>query len=338
MNLLKRKSTYQAICTVLVTMLCEGIYCYTWYAFITSHHTPPILLHRSNLGMAFGMYLVFFLFWMNALGGFHFTIDRKMHVLISQVIALFLTDVLFAFVSVAIIGLYRLFGPILGRYLLMWLAQSLVSVVLSYWLISLANRKFPPLEMLEIYGSHLNDVEDKVNARFEQYHISNTISCDASQTEIREAILQSESVLINDVPAQKENDILKVCFELNKRVYFSPKISDILIKSSKELNLFDTPFYLCANSGLTPLQRVIKRFFDILLCALALIVLSPILLIVALAIKLEDGGPVFYKQERLTLNGRRFSIIKFRSMVVDAEKNRGPQLAGEDDPRITKVG
>ena len=65
---------------------------------------------------------------------------------------------------------------------------------------------------------------------------------------------------------------------------------------------------------------------------------APVMLLVALAIKLEDGGPVFYKQMRMTLDGREFGILKFRSMIVDAEKYSGAVLAAEDDPRITKVG
>ena len=81
-----------------------------------------------------------------------------------------------------------------------------------------------------------------------------------------------------------------------------------------------------------------KRFFDILLSGLALVILSPLFGITAFAIHHEDGGPVFYKQERVTLNGKHFWILKFRSMIVDAEKDGKPHPAGEKDDRITKVG
>ena len=67
-------------------------------------------------------------------------------------------------------------------------------------------------------------------------------------------------------------------------------------------------------------------------------IFAPIMLLVALAIKLEDGGPVFFKQKRMTRNGREFDILKFRSMIVDAEKYAGAVLATDNDPRITKVG
>ena len=102
--------------------------------------------------------------------------------------------------------------------------------------------------------------------------------------------------------------------------------------------MFDTPLCLCNNLGISNFQLFWKRFFDVVLSGLALIVLSPILLIVAIAIHAEDGGPVFFKQERVTLGGKRFMILKFRSMIVDAEKDGRPHPAGEKDDRITKVG
>ena len=84
--------------------------------------------------------------------------------------------------------------------------------------------------------------------------------------------------------------------------------------------------------------RTVKRTLDIVFSGIALILFSPIMLVTAIAIKM-DGGPVFYKQTRLTQNGKLFKILKFRSMCVDAEKKTGAVLSsGKDDPRITKVG
>ena len=94
--------------------------------------------------------------------------------------------------------------------------------------------------------------------------------------------------------------------------------------------------------------EICKRVFDVVMSSLALIVLSPIFLIVAIAIKIEDGGSVFYSSVRLTKNGREFNMYKFRSMCVDAEKKlaslmdrnemTGPAFKIAEDPRITKIG
>ena len=85
-------------------------------------------------------------------------------------------------------------------------------------------------------------------------------------------------------------------------------------------------------------QRIVKRAMDIVVSLLLLIITSPLLLISALAIKLYDGGPVFFRQERATINGRLFQIHKFRSMIVDAEKDGAPIPTTEGDPRITPIG
>ena len=82
---------------------------------------------------------------------------------------------------------------------------------------------------------------------------------------------------------------------------------------------------------------MIKRLCDIVFSLLFLILLSPVMLVAAIAIHLEDRGPVFYRQERVTLDGKSFNILKFRSMVVDAERY-GAIPATENDPRITRVG
>ena len=97
-----------------------------------------------------------------------------------------------------------------------------------------------------------------------------------------------------------------------------------------------------------PVYAFFKRFFDIFLCVFALIMLSPVFLVIAILIKCEDGGPVFFKQTRLTKGRKEFGMYKFRSMCVDAEAKlealmdrnevNGPAFKIEDDPRITKIG
>jgi lipopolysaccharide/colanic/teichoic acid biosynthesis glycosyltransferase len=83
---------------------------------------------------------------------------------------------------------------------------------------------------------------------------------------------------------------------------------------------------------------MIKRLFDLTLAAIGLIGSAPLWAVIAAAVKLEDGGPVFFPQERVGLGGRVFTAMKFRSMVTDAEARSGPRQAGENDPRITRVG
>jgi exopolysaccharide biosynthesis polyprenyl glycosylphosphotransferase len=177
-----------------------------------------------------------------------------------------------------------------------------------------------------------------MDGRPDKYHIAEKINYREGVENVYKKMLAYDAVLINDIPSDIKNDILKECFRQDKRVYFIPKISDIIEKTAEEINLFDTPLYLCRNSGLSKTQLYIKRFCDIVVSFIGIVITSPILIVTAIAIKLEDGGPVFFKQRRATIGGEEFDILKFRSMIVDAEKDGRPRPAGEKDDRITKVG
>jgi sugar transferase (PEP-CTERM system associated) len=100
------------------------------------------------------------------------------------------------------------------------------------------------------------------------------------------------------------------------------------------------PSWLIFSDGfrMSWVARAVKRSFDVVVSAAMLVLTLPLLLFTALAIKLEDGGPIFYSQERVGLFGKTFTLYKFRSMRVDAESNNGPQWAEKQDARITRVG
>lgn len=82
---------------------------------------------------------------------------------------------------------------------------------------------------------------------------------------------------------------------------------------------------------------IFKRLFDICLSLILLVILSPVFLVLAICIKLEDGGPIFYRQQRITTYGRVFRIFKFRTMILNADK-MGPLVTQDNDSRITKIG
>lgn len=214
-----------------------------------------------------------------------------------------------------------------------------IAIVLIFIYTGLYHRLYAPHDMLLIYG-HRRGVELKIkmDSRKDKYNISGLISSDEGFDKIIQEIPKYDAVVLNDVPAQLRNDILKFCYRYRVRTYVSPKLTDIMLRGARNITLFDTPLLLVKGTGLTPAERVTKRAMDILISVLALLLLSPLMLLVSAAIKLEDGGPVFFRQKRMTRNGREFDILKFRSMVVDAEKYAGAVLATDNDPRITRVG
>lgn len=116
-----------------------------------------------------------------------------------------------------------------------------------------------------------------------------------------------------------------------------PDMFDILSGSVKMTNIFGVLLLEVNPQGMPVWQMSIKRFIDIVLSLIAIILLIPVYIGLAIAVKISSKGPVFFKQERVGLNGKKFNIIKFRTMYVDAEA-KGPQLSSSSDPRITKSG
>lgn len=337
-NKLEGKYVFRWVCGILQTAAAALSFWYVWILYTTEHNQTRHLTGTANRLMALMIYAAVLVLFMRSLGGYKIGVNRKMNVVASITVSLFLTDAIEVFISLAITGQFRFFFDFLWRYIVLFLVQAVVIDISGILLTDLYRKIFPPLRLIEIYGEHPNRVAKKMGFRDDKYVFGGKISCEKSDAEIVEAILPFDAVLLNDIPAEREDELLRLCFDRNMRVYFTPQLSDVMIKSSDDINLFDTPIYLCRNNGMSAWQRFWKRFFDILLSAVATIVLSPLLGIVALLIKLEDGGPVFYRQERVTLNGRHFMILKFRSMIVDAEKDNRSIPAGAEDPRITKIG
>ena len=332
------KYYYRFICACLLSLLATGIFAFFWYDFIEEHNQTGHLLGYGNLIMAIGLYLILFVIVGKWLRAFKIGVERISKIVASVVLSLVVTDFLEVFISMAITGQFRFGLKFLLVYSLMLLIQIIILSILSILMVKLYRAIIPPLKVLEIIGENENLLAKKMSGIKNKYQIVETLSADTDIQILIDKISECEAVLINDVPAKTQNDIVKKCFELNKRTYIVPKISDIIIKSSDGLNVVDTPLYLCRNFQIRPWQRFVKRLVDIFFGGIALIVLSPVFLITAIAIKLEDHGPVFFKQERVTLNEKRFMILKFRSMIVDAEKDGRPHPAGEKDDRITKVG
>jgi len=198
---------------------------------------------------------------------------------------------------------------------------------------------YTPHNMLMIVGNReAVTLKLKMDSRRDKYLVKKMISVDVGYEALCKEILQYESVILNDISALARNDILKFCYQHDIRVYAVPKLTDIVLRGATDVTTFDTPLVAISGGGLTQIQSALKRSLDLVLCLFAMIFAAPVMLVVALAIKLNDGGPVFYKQERITKGGKPFYVLKFRSMIVDAEKKTGAVLASGNDDRITKVG
>lgn len=165
-----------------------------------------------------------------------------------------------------------------------------------------------------------------------QYRIDYIV--DYKDKDVFKTVKKAQTVFMYDVPAERRAEITKYCYKHRKNVYFSPEIEDIM-EISAEYYLLDDVSLINKNvKAWTMEQRIMKKLIDVLLALFMGIVTSPIWIISAIAIKLNDGGSILFKQKRATLNGRVFEVYKFRTMKENVE-NRS---ATENDDRITKVG
>jgi len=311
-----------------------AIYAYVWILYYNRYILQNPYYRRGNWVIVL-LYLVLLVFFMNTYGGFKIGLFKNTNLIYSQIIAVVFTNI-FAYVQIAALD-KRFVSPLY----IIWMTAVDALFILAWTLLFqlLYRRWFPPRRMLFVAGDREDyHLQDKINSREDKYEICAAVSYQLGQDKIKYLIDNYDSVIIGDMPSHERNQIIKYCFEIGKRTYSVPKISDILLRSSNELNIFDTPLLLSRNAGLSIEQQWMKRVEDIVVSGLILMLFSPIFLVACIAIKFTDGGPVFYKQERLTKNGEVFMIYKFRTMIVDAEKHTGQVLATEHDPRILPIG
>lgn len=326
------KKLIMALASALNIAMHAFIFGYTWFGFYSSKIIVPFW-ERGNYVMIM-VYAIIYVLFAHVFGALKVGYLRTIDVSFSQVLAICFTNMV-TYLQLTLINRWFMdFKPLI----VMTVVQGICGFV-WVWCSRCMNRKlYPPHQMLVVYGQY--DYEDmlvKMERRHDKYNIRASINISEGMEKIKEVIPHYEAIVLYDLPAEERNIILKYCFQQSIRVYVTPKISDIILNGTDTIHLFDTPLLLARNNGLNFQQRFFKRILDLVISLLMLIVTAPFFIVVALIIHLYDKGPVFYKQDRLTLNGKVFKIYKFRSMCQDSEVN-GARLAMKDDDRITPIG
>lgn len=319
---------------VLIVLIQTGMFAWVWY--IKLKDLAEIQYWRRGNWAVIALYFVMVVVFSKSFGGYKVGYLRNWDVIYTQIFAVLVTNGM-AYIQLCLIGNWK-FSENLSPILVLTgidIALVVIWVVFMRWIYT---NLFPPHQMLLIHGDISPDaIMHKLETREDRFHIKETVHIQSGIEAVLDKIDEHEVVLIGDIPAHERNIFLKYCFARNIRCYSIPKISDIMITSAANIELFDSPLLLFRNKGLTAGQSFAKRVMDIVISLVGIVLSSPFMLLIAAAIKLYDRGPVIYKQERLTLGGEPFSIWKFRSMVVDSEKN-GARLAAKHDDRITPVG
>jgi exopolysaccharide biosynthesis polyprenyl glycosylphosphotransferase len=322
---------------IFSTVLMSGlgmIYSMFWVGYYNRYVLQTPFYRRGNWVIIL-MYMVLLAFFMYTYGGFKIGYLKNTNLIYSQGISVLFSNI-FVYFQIAVID-KRFVSPM--YIILMTLLDIIFIFTWTIFFHFVYRLFFPPRKMLLITGDRYDyHLKNKIKSREDKYEICDSVSYHEDIYIIEELISKYDGVILGDMPSHERNKIIKYCFRIGKRSYSVPKISDILLRSSDELNLFDTPLLLSRNMGLSIEQQYLKRCEDIIISFVMLVLFSPIFLLACIMIKITDRGPIFYKQERLTKDGKLFMIYKFRTMVIDAERISGPVLATEKDPRILPIG
>ncbi len=328
------KSTVRKVEAVIELAVLAAVY-YGIFKFGYCTSDTPLLQGNSKYFLIIIYVLLNFILF-HYCDGFKFGHIKLSDVTISQWISVFIANFVTYFQICLIFN--GMVTPM--PMILITLIDFVAAFVLSYLFTAIYHAYCIPKRMIMIYGNDdAPTLKRKMDTRSDKYQIKRMMSCNEySFDEITKAIPEYDAVVINDVDAKSRNDLLKFCYKNSIRTYSVPKLSDVIYSGSDDIVLFDTPLKLIRGRGLTPAQRFLKRTMDLVLCFIAMIPSSVIMLIIAAAIKIEDGGSVFYRQKRITKDNREFEILKFRSMIENAEADGKPHPATENDDRITHVG
>lgn len=227
---------------------------------------------------------------------------------------------------------FRLYS--LGLLAIAFIIQIFVIIIFTYFGNWLFFKFHKPEKCCVITASQesLDEIAFAIRKFKKQYEITKVF--DYHHPGIEDYIKKMDSVFMYNIPADVRTDIMRWCYKYKVHVYFNPEIEDIMELNAVQYTLDDVYLLNKNVKALTMEQRVAKRLFDIGFSILFGILSAPFWIGAAIAIKLHDGGPVLFKQERATINGKTFYVYKLRTMKQDA----GVYSATKDDDRITKPG
>ena len=322
----------------IVILLVEvSMFAFAWYVYYS-----PLIAEfgrgfnvRGNY-VLIGLYLLLAFFFTKNFGGYRMGMSKNNELLISNLLAIFATN-FGGYIMILLVGRrYMEIG--VWPLLLLIVFQALFVIIWLKLFGVLYNKKYPARQALLIYGNYSPDsFISKIEDRNDKFIICETLDSEVALESLKKQMLSRQLIILYGVPSQKRNELIKYAYSKDLLIYTTPTVSDILISSSERIHLFDTPLLCHKTHVMTLSERVIKRVLDIVVASIALIISSPLFIILSVIIKLNDGGRVFFLQERYTALKKVFTIIKFRSMEEKSEE-KWTEKNQDSNPKVTKIG
>ena len=319
-------------------VICVGLFAAAWFRF--RYHG---LVNPAEIGFRYNYfviiaYAVVLLFFCRTYNAYSLGYNRIRSLLFSLI-----TSQLFSCVGVYVaisIAWNHFYSP--AALIVLLIVQIVFDVIWAYFANKYFFRQNPARKTILIYRDdrdrkRFGNLAGKSGERL--YKIKKELKFNGEFDDIKEMLEGYDAIFVAGVNSRCRNGILKYCKETGTPGFFLPHVGDIIMQEAMHIQAFDSPLMLVDRKEVDLEFAILKRAFDIFSSALGLVVLSPVLLVTAAAIKIYDGGPALYRQIRLTKDGKEFRICKFRSMRVDAEKDGVARLSsGDDDDRITPIG
>ena len=317
-----------------------------------SHKFYRYEFYRRGNWLVIALFVVLYYLLAHLYSGFSIHISRISEIVYSQTLGAFITD------CIMFVIMWLLFRRVPNILIMIgvFLAQFVLIIIWSYFSHHWYMKNNPPIptaiiydelegveKLVAYYGMDTHfDVIKKVSIA--ELHGDDWDSLYGEQKYVREKQCIREvlngvgAVFLCSLHSHDRNQIVKYCVHKDIVSWCIPRIGDVLMASAEKAHLFHLPMLRVGRYNPTPEYLAVKRLFDIVVSGIALIVFSPIMVVLAILIR-RDGGTALYRQKRLTKDGKVFEILKFRSMRMNAESDGVARLSsGENDPRITKIG
>lgn len=309
-------------------------YAVCWYAAYAEEIAAPFYARGNYLVIA--LFMLLYLIFGRIYNAFYISINPVSEMIYSQSLASLMAN-----------GVMYLITWLLNKHLpnplpllLVWAVQIGLSALWSAGARHWYFHKWPPRKTILIYDQRedMEQLLDEPNMR-RKFDIVRKMSVEEALSGAFLDLSQTDAVFLCGVHSHERNLLLKECISADVVTYITPRIGDILMRSARPIHMLHSPMLRTGRCRPQPEYLFVKRLMDILFSTMGLLLTAPIFLVTMIAIKITDGGPVFYKQRRLSKEGKLFDVIKFRSMRVDAEGDGVARLStGKKDDRVTKVG
>ena len=342
----RSRSSHQTKTDILIGVMSVMLYTILGIAFFfcLSRNNSFLLLMNRTLATTLLTFVAMTAAMHAVYGGFDVGRKKSKPVISAMISAAAITD-LVTYVQLEIMNVNDNYNDhliLFGTDLLLLLLCYVIQVIVIILFVRIGNQLYfhftPPRSCLLILGSPSQ--EEALRAKIGRYKLQWRVD-DVVLYNVPDLIARIEKadvIFLGQVPEGAKAPLLRICYDDRKDVMCKAELEEIMLCNARPAIVDDAAFLSMEYNKTTLFQRLVKRFGDIVLSLLALLFFSPFILLISVLIKFEDGGPVIFKQSRLTAAGRPFTIRKFRTMAPHSELEDHQFSVAVDDPRITRIG